>query len=330
MTDSFPNAVNPGGSPRLPSEGVACFASASESFASILPGRTINCSLDAGWKSLLVRTIERSANVETFEAPTTPDQLIVICTRGACEMESFSNRVWKNAAYRPGLGGMTVGGHADRLRWRSKTSEQIEVMQIHLPQYYLDAAAEEYRRAGMAFHMDAPDSLGFCDPVISQMALSFSEAIATGAPNLYAESAAQFLAAHLLSLHSKWSEPSASIRTPGIISDRRLKRVLEFMEHHHTEHLSLAQLAREAGVSRFHFVRLFKVSVGITPHQHLIRLRMNAAASMLDETNLNVQEIALRCGYISVSHFSAAFQKHFSQTPSEYRTRLIGARPVRF
>lgn len=314
-----------GSSPR--DEAAVCFAPASKDFASLLPSRTLICSLTAGWKSLLVRAIRQSANVEPFDAPTTPDQLVVVCMKGECEIESYSNRSWKKGLYRPGFGGMTAGGHADRLRWRSKTTEQLELLQIHIPQYFFSATAEEYRRAGTPFRTEAPDGLGFCDPVISQVALSLSEAIQAGAPNLYAEAAAQFLAAHLLSLHSKWSAPSAGVRNPGAISDRRLERVLGFMEQNYAENLSLAELAREAGVSRFHFVRLFKECTGLTPHSYLIRLRMNAGAALLGDTDLGVQEIALMCGYASAAHFTAAFQRHYSLSPSAHRAKLRSARP---
>lgn len=157
------------------------------------------------------------------------------------------------------------------------------------------------------------------------MALSLAEAIKVGAPNPYAETAARFLATHLLSIHSSWSDSSSDVRSPGVLRDRRLKRVLEFMEHHYMNSLSLGQLAEEAGISRFHFVRLFKKNCGVTPHQHLLRLRMEAAAAMLGSTDLSVQEVASKCGYTSATHFSAAFQKQFSRTPSEFRAKLYAA-----
>lgn len=310
-------------------ESASHFSPASKEGEHNLPRRKLACSLAVGWTSLLVQTLELSANVEPLETSPTPDQLLVLVTRGDYEVECFSDRSWKSAAYRPGLGGLTAGGKIDRLRWQSKTSKAIEILTIYIPQFFLFAAADEYRRAGTPLRVEQPNVLRFCDPVVSQVGLSLMEAVKVGAPNLYAESAAQFLATHLLSPHSRWSEPSTGTRSPGFLSHRRLQRVLEFMDGHYGEALSLDRLAKEAGVSRFYFVRLFRESFGVTPHRHLVRLRMSAAARMLGSTELGVQEIASRCGYTSANHFSAAFQKHFLRTPSGYRTKIYAAEPDR-
>lgn len=301
------------------------FAPESKTCESVNPGRKLSCSLTVGWSSLLVQTFECSANLEPFETLASPDQLIVLVIKGECEIESFSSRSWKRGFYRPGLGGMTAGGNTSRLRCRSKVSDVSGTLHIYIPQFFLSDATDEYRRAGIPSRQEQPDTLVFCDPVVSQVALSLAEAIKVGAPNLYAETTARFLATHLLSTHSRWAEPYPGVRRPGALSDRRLKRVLEFMEHHFMDSLSLGQLAEEAGISRFHFVRLFKEGFGVTPHRHLVRLRMKAAAEMLSNTDLSVQEVASKCGYVSATHFSAAFQKHFSRTPSGFRTKLYAA-----
>ncbi len=79
------------------------------------------------------------------------------------------------------------------------------------------------------------------------------------------------------------------------------------------------RLAEEAGVSPFHFVRLFREAMGVTPRRYLTKTRMEAAASLLADTDLSILDIALECGYQSQSHFSTAFQQHFSCPPSRYR-----------
>ena len=91
------------------------------------------------------------------------------------------------------------------------------------------------------------------------------------------------------------------------------------MTAHYSEPLSLKQLADEANISSFHFVRVFKKCCGVTPHRYLIRLRMEAAAAMLADTDMDVIQVAIACGYRSAAHFTAAFQKHFSKLPSLYR-----------
>lgn len=287
--------------------------------------RELASSLAAAWTSLLVQTFENPAEVEAFETAPTPDLNLVLIARGTREIESFSGGRWKKATLQPGDGGMTAGGTTNRLRLSSPNSEVVQTINIFIPAYYFAAAAEEYRRAGMPSQLEQPDSLAFADPVISHTAFSLLEAIKTGAPNLYAESAAQFLATHLLAKNSRWRTPITATRNPGELSDRRLKRVLGFMQQHCAENLTLDQLAAEAGISRFHFITLFKQAVGTTPHQYLIRLRLERAAELLEETDLSIRMIATSCGFVALSHFSDLFQRRFGQTASAYRRASLSS-----
>ena len=156
------------------------------------------------------------------------------------------------------------------------------------------------------------------DPVLSNFSSVVVWAIQAGLPDFYAQSAAQWIAAHLLlgpSASSRWHQSLAHEE----ISDRRIVRVLEYIEAHLGERLSLDVLAEEAAVSKFHFASVFSKSVGATPHRHVQHLRMQAAAGMLRDTDKSVLEIALTCGFLSASHFAATFRCHFTQSPSEYR-----------
>jgi AraC family transcriptional regulator len=301
------------------------FSAASEACEFALPRRKLLCSLAAGWTSLLVQRFESPGTVEAFETRPTPDQLIVVVTGGCRDVECFSDGRWRKAVYRPGSVSLTTCGHADRLRWRSLTPVPAESLHLYIPQHFFSSVREEYQRAGAPARAHPLNSLSFSDQVISQVALSVADAIQNGAPDLYAQSAAQFLAAHLLSAQSGWPDPSQDKRSPGKLSNRRLAHVLEYMNAYYAEPLSLDQLAREACVSRFHFGRLFKELVGVTPHRYLVKVRLDAAASLLNDTDLSVLDIAISCGYGSAAHFTAAFHRRFFQTPSSYRGNLRGA-----
>ncbi len=296
-------------------------ADASVAGAETYPGRLTACSLTAGWTSLLVRTFESPASVDPFEIAASPDQLLVLTTRGRHRVETYSDGAWRGAESRPGLAGMTSGERTSRLRWRSRARETLETVHIHIPHETVAATIDEYRRAGAAHRAESLDALVFDDPAITRVCLSLVGAVETGAPDLYAGSAAQFLATHLLSSQGRWPGRHGDERRPGTLSDRRLERVLAYMEARYMEPLSLDELAREAGVSPFHFARLFRARVGLTPHRHVVRLRMDAAAALLAETDRGVLDIALTCGYRTASHFAAAFRRHFAQAPGDYRLR---------
>ena len=287
-----------------------------------VPFRVLRTSFDAGWTSLFVKTFENSANVEPFDCPVFDAQTVAVCLKGETEIASFSGGIWRTAHCRPGMGGMTPAGKADRLRLSSKVNDTLVMTKILIPQIFFTIAIEEFRRAGTKFRTEPLNALSFNDPTVYQIALSINNAIQIGAPNLYAESAAQFLATHLLSLHSSWSAQVFNDRKSGELHDRRLDRVLDFMTHNFAEDLSLDELAREAGISRFHFINLFKKKCGITPHQHLIKLRMESAAQFLEFSDLSLKEIGVRCGYQNAAHFSTAFHKYFHQTPMDYRNKI--------
>ena len=124
---------------------------------------------------------------------------------------------------------------------------------------------------------------------------------------------------HLLAAHSPWRHFGDDARNPGSISDRRLKRVLQYMRDHLSEPLTLEILAAEAGMSKFHFARLFRERTGIAPHAHLVNLRLECAAHLLTSTDLRVGEVAQHCGFASAAHFGSIFAKRFGRSPTLFR-----------
>jgi AraC family transcriptional regulator len=98
---------------------------------------------------------------------------------------------------------------------------------------------------------------------------------------------------------------------------RRIERDL-------TADLNLASLAREAGLSPYHFLRTFQALTGVTPHQFVLRKRLREAALHLASLRLasgpvKVLDIALDCGFGDLSNFNRAFRAEFGISPRDYR-----------
>ena len=113
-------------------------------------------------------------------------------------------------------------------------------------------------------------------------------------------------------------------RTPpqSAVSAAALARVtsaMRLMEQHADDVLTVAALAREAGLSPFHFLRTFEDLTGATPHQYLRRLRLRRAASWLLSRPAKVLDVALDCGFGDVSNFNRAFRAEFGVSPRAYR-----------
>ena len=139
-------------------------------------------------------------------------------------------------------------------------------------------------------------------------------AMADGAPDLYAETTAGFLAMHLLVRHGGFAAPR-----PPLGDDMRLRRAEAYMRANLAAPLSLEMMAREAGISRFHFLRLFKLAHGETPMRFLTRMRMEEAKTRLRFTNETITQIAFACGYESSAHFASAFRRLMGIAPGAYR-----------
>ena len=206
----------------------------------------------------------------------------------------------------------------NRLRWHSSEAT-VKVLRLYLPESYLLEVGEEYRRAGAKLPLRLPDALRFADPAVFAVVGSLAEQVELGAPNLYAEAGALFLAAHLLLKLNRSGDETRRRSAGSDLTDQRLNRVLEFMENNFARDVSLQTLADEAGISLFHFTRLFKAKVGVTPHRHVVLLRMQHAQSLLRRTDMSIAEIAQKSGYAHLGHFAAAFQREFGLLPKLFR-----------
>ncbi len=100
------------------------------------------------------------------------------------------------------------------------------------------------------------------------------------------------------------------------------RRSLELMRERLSEDLGLDELAAEARLSPYHFARMFKHSFGAPPRAYLVRLRMERACSLLEETDLPITAIAHEVGYASSQAFARSFIKHKRASPSAYRREV--------
>lgn len=137
---------------------------------------------------------------------------------------------------------------------------------------------------------------------------------------LYAESLGNVLAVHLLRNYS--ISTSRPLTFTGGLSATKLRHVEDFIEDNYSRDLKLAELAHVAGMSSFHFVREFKRSTGTTPHQYLIKVRVERAKTLLAKNDLPLTEVGLSSGFSHQSHFTRLFRKLTGTTPRSYRLTL--------
>lgn len=108
-------------------------------------------------------------------------------------------------------------------------------------------------------------------------------------------------------------------RAGDLAAEARVSKVVRRIERCTSTALTLSSMAREAGLSPYHFLRVFERVTGLTPHQYLLRARLREAAHRLASTNHRVLGIALDSGFGDVSNFNRAFRAEFGTTPLRYR-----------
>ena len=208
---------------------------------------------------------------------------------------------------------LTPPGQTSALHWHSL--QPVEITRILLPPaaFAHFAAHEPGRRRAQALRKMPKN-----DPLIALLATSLVRAQNMGVEETYAETAAQFLAAHLL-----LPQPSESADSVGTLSLHRLATVTSYMQEHLADLVGLEDLARLVDLSRFHFIRAFTASTGQTPHQFLTRLRTDRARWLLEHSNDSVASIGQKCGYPNPKHFATAFRRGVGCSPSQYRQQTL-------
>jgi len=104
-------------------------------------------------------------------------------------------------------------------------------------------------------------------------------------------------------------------------AEARVTRIVRAIERQPGAALTIENLAREARLSPYHFLRTFERLTGVTPHQFVLRTRLREAALRLAEASGRVLDIALDCGFGDVSNFNHAFRAEFGVSPRAYRVR---------
>ncbi|GAB3855022.1 hypothetical protein GCM10029963_48960 [Micromonospora andamanensis] len=271
-----------------------------------LPSRLIRSSDALGWRSVRALTYVDPVVAEPF-VTTAEGLLVVLVTSGRYRIESRHGSSWRAAAYRPGSIGVTAPGNASVLRWHGTRPEAMESLHLQL-----DPAAA----AGVAF----PDALSLEDPYVTASARALGEALTTGAPALYADALAQGLAAHLAHLAGQPTRRHRNERVAALpLSDAQVRRVADHMRAHLGDNLTVEDLAAVVRVSKFHFIRSFALTTGLTPYRYLRRMRLETAAELLRRTPHSVASIALRCGYRSSGQFARAFRAEYGLPPALFR-----------
>ena len=164
------------------------------------------------------------------------------------------------------------------------------------------------------------------DPLLAEMAYAIASELETqtSSGKLLVETLASALAARLTHKYVCRSPAIAkSLVAQQRLDRRRLSRVLDYIDANLEGNLTLDELASIGCLSRFHFARAFRATVGQSPHQYVSAKRLELAKELLIRGDRSLEEIALGLNFSSQANFSRAFRQITGWAPGQFRRSFV-------
>ncbi len=230
------------------------------------------------------------------------------------EYLQIQDGVTYNGLYRPGDILITPANVPLFVRWKG----QENCLQIQIKAKFLEQIAQETLSRNSNLFQLIPQFQVNDSHLQGITKILFEEYQQEVSNNqLYLDSLTNILAVNLVRHHGT-TKPVLPVYQGGL-SPYQLSQVFDYIDAHLDRNLKLEDLAKLLALSQFHFSRLFKQSLGLSPYQYLIEQRIERAKQLLKQTNQSILDIALNCGYNSHSHLSKQFRQVTGMTPKAYR-----------
>jgi AraC family transcriptional regulator len=281
----------------------------------LLPGKVLAGAAGIG-RDVLVQMHVRRAQDHSILVPAVAEPLLVWVVSGeALVSERDPGGPWRSLPARAGDFYLTDSDTPYELAWQPRGGDSFVVLHLYLGLPLLERATRECLGAGAGRAALREVSAGRDETISALLSMMRLELERAGPSSpLLLQGLGQALAVHLVRHHG-----GAEARRDNALPAYRLRRAVQWMQSHLAGPFSLEALARQLGMSPFHFSRLFRRATGQAPSQYFIGLRMAEARRLLRETDRSIIGIGLEVGYSSPSHFAQVFRRASGMTPREYR-----------
>jgi AraC family transcriptional regulator len=288
-----------------------------ESLASYPPGKALTKSHGPAWRDVQMSVFSLTAEEEAFDMPAVSEPFIAWVVAGEAQTEEReTGGAWITSHIRPGSLFLTMAGPPYTFRWKRLSAEPLEIVLLLLSMPIFESALQEVH-GEKAQEAHFRNRSGIEDAKLVSLLQCLREELSEHAASaMFVQGVANAIAVHLA---RHYVDVGASQLEASALPGYKLRLVTMWMSEHLAEPFSLATLAEIAGMSEFHFNRLFKKATGMPPSQYQIKLRMETARRLLRETLVSVVAIANQVGYSNPSHFAQLFRKETGFTPSDYR-----------
>lgn len=284
-----------------------------------LPNPPLLTSFQAGWSSIqLAHYCQQS--VDLPEASSSQHMIFIVLGHQACDWEFISEGRLQTISYQEkDLASGCIEIVPADLPYGSRSISIVQSIE------WIHCYVEPTFLAQIAHESVNPDRVELAltwkknDLLIHQIGLALKSSLEVDrvSSRFYADSLATALSAHLLRHYSTRNHHFRDYEDG--LSKQKLNQAIEYIQAHLGENLSLSDIANELGMSQYYFCHLFKRSTGMTPHQFLIRQRVEQAKRLLKQPERTVTSIALDCGFANQSHFAKCFRQFTGINPNQFR-----------
>jgi AraC family transcriptional regulator len=166
-----------------------------------------------------------------------------------------------------------------------------------------------------------------CVPPLAELMVlgELAQSTADGTSDAGLDEVGMLLAARFVQIMSGRTRTASEARARD---RRRAVEAALWIDAHSHESLDLESTAQEAGLSAFHFLRLFSNVLGVTPHQYLVRSRLRHAARLLSDDQRSITDVALDVGFADLSNFVRTFHRAAGVSPRGFRQAAKGRRKI--
>jgi len=202
--------------------------------------------------------------------------------------------------------------------------EWVGLMNVPHLQLGISDAALMASSDGAYGEVELRPSFKFANPRLRSLVAAAHAEMVAGFPGgrLFLDSVEQAMAVALVKDYAVRHRPVEIYR--GGLGAGRLRRIKELVDAKMEDDLGLDEMAQSVGLSTAHFARMFRKSTGETPHQFVLRQRIERAKAMLRARDARVLDVAVACGFKTQQHFAQVFRDVCRVSPTEYRQGFLG------